>query len=568
MNTVKKTKSLRFKFMAYFSFIIILLLIEMGVTYYLENRYEAVAEDTTHALEFNAFLKERIIDHEEYVLNMMLYLTGSKDDMKVSDYTACNLGKWYYDFTPEPRYQAEFAAVEEPHMILHDTSHEITDLLKSGQSEAAAKLFKDQMLPAVEGVKTALFAISEIESAHVATLNTEMHTLQSLLNAVGIISRVLVIIVAFIISLVLSRMIVNPIYKVVNAMVQVSKGELDTSVDFQSKDELGSLAMAVNDTISKLANIISNIREKSNIVENNSLSIRDSLREISIASDEITTTTVQIANNSDSMANEVESINNSTSELARIGKQLETIVGETSLAIEKSFVASKEGQVAVKTAVSSLDEVSNTVNFAASAVTKLIERSRQIGEMVKVIEVIASQTNLLALNASIESARAGEAGKGFAVVADEIRKLAENSTDAASKIISLIENIESETKATVNSMEFNQEQVISQVKQIRQAEEALNLLYDYNQVTHNSSRSLEEVATIMSNKTESILHAIHEVTVSIQSNAASTEEVTAATEEQNATIITVNEMNQALTNEVIKLSELIKEFKLKAGIKA
>lgn len=565
MNKIKKTKSLRFKFMANFSLIIVLLLVEMGVTLYYEHQYETVVEETTEALEFSAFLKQRIIDHEEYVLNTMLYLTGSKDDMKVSDYTACNLGKWYYSFTPESRYEAEFKAIEEPHMILHDTSHEISELLKSNQKDAASELFRTQMLPAVEKVKTSLFAIAEIETAHVTTLNNEMNTIQSLLNVVGIISRVLVILAAVIISLLLSRMIVNPIYKVVNAMIKVSKGELDTNVDFKSNDELGTLAASVNDTIEKLANIISNIREKSNVVEDNSLSIRDSLKEISIASDEITTTTVQIANNSDAMSTEVASINNSTSELMQIGKQLESVVGETSLAIENSFIASKEGQAAVQTAVSSLDEVSNTVNFAASAVNKLIERSRQIGEMVKVIEVIASQTNLLALNASIESARAGEAGRGFAVVADEIRKLAENSTDAASKIISLIENIESETKATVNSMEFNQEQVLSQVKQIRQAEDALNKLYEYNQMTQNSSRTLEDVATTMSNKTASILKAINTVTDSIQNNAASTEEVTAATEEQNATILTVNEMNQSLTNEVIKLSELIKEFKLKAG---
>jgi methyl-accepting chemotaxis protein len=565
MNKIKKTKSLRFKFMAYFSLIIVLLLVEMGVTLYYEHQYETVVEETTKALEFSAFLKERIIDHEEYVLNTMLYLTGSKDDMKVSDYTACNLGKWYYSFTPESRYEAEFKALEEPHMILHDASHEISELLKSNQKDAAGELFKTQMLPAVEKVKTSLFAIAEIETAHVTTLNNEMNSIQSLLNVVGIASRALVILAAVIISLLLSRMIVNPIYKVVNAMIQVSKGELDTNVDFKSNDELGTLAEAVNDTINKLANIISNIREKSNVVEDNSLSIRDSLKEISIASDEITTTTVQIANNSDAMSTEVASINNSTSELMQIGKQLESVVGETSLAIENSFIASKEGQTAVQTAVSSLDEVSNTVNFATSAVNKLIERSRQIGEMVKVIEVIASQTNLLALNASIESARAGEAGRGFAVVADEIRKLAENSTDAASKIISLIENIESETKATVNSMEFNQEQVLSQVKQIKQAEDALNKLYEYNQMTQNSSRTLEDVATTMSNKTASILKAINTVTDSIQNNAASTEEVTAATEEQNATILTVNEMNQSLTNEVIKLSELIKEFKLKAG---
>jgi methyl-accepting chemotaxis protein len=249
-----------------------------------------------------------------------------------------------------------------------------------------------------------------------------------------------------------------------------------------------------------------------------------------------------------------------------MGQQLDRMVDETGQAIEKSFKASESGQTAIKEVVKSMDEVNKTVDFATNAVNKLIERSRQIGEMVKVIEGIAAQTNLLALNASIESARAGEAGKGFAVVADEIRKLAENSSDAASQIISLIENIESETKATVNSMEFNQELVNSQITHINKAENALTNLYQYNETTQKAGRSLEEVSDLMLSKTELILTSISAVNDSIQSNAASTQEVTAATEEQNATIVTVNEMNQSLTQEVIELNDLIKEFKLKAGV--
>lgn len=565
MNKIKTRDSLRIKFLFYFSVIFILLFAEMGLTLTLENQLSSKVDETVKALEFNVFINEKIIDHEEYIMNLMLYMTGDQKEAKISKHTECNFGQWYENTRPDPRFEAEFNAIAGPHKELHDLSYEIAALVEKNQQNQAMKLFHDKVNPAIELVKESLFAIADVEEQHVEELASQMKNIRSQIEVFGIVSRILVIVITILICIRLSNIILSPIYKVVQSMNQVSNKNLDTVVDFESKDELGSLSNSVNETIKELTLIISNIRKKAIIVEENTLAMRDSLSQIGVASDEITTTSVQIAENTDSMSHEVTSINQSTIELAEMGEKLGNAVNETSKAIENSFVASERGKHSVQLAVASLDEVSNTVNFAASAVTKLIERSRQIGDMVKIIENIASQTNLLALNASIESARAGEAGRGFAVVADEIRNLAESTTDAATQIISLIENIESETKATVNSMEFNQEQVVSQVKEIREAEEALNKIYEYNVITQNSGKSLGDIANLLTQKTESILLAINEVSGAIQSDAASTEEVTAATEEQNATIVTVNEMNEQLAKEIIELSNLIKEFKLKEG---
>lgn len=565
MNKIKTRDSLRIKFLFYFSVIFILLFAEMGLTLTLENQLSSKVDETVKALEFNVFINEKIIDHEEYIMNLMLYMTGDQKEAKISKHTECNFGQWYENTRPDSRFEAEFNAIAGPHKELHDLSYEIVALVEKNQQNQAMKLFHDKVNPAIELVKESLFAIADVEEQHVEELASQMKNIRSQIEVFGIVSRILVIVITILICIRLSNIILSPIYKVVQSMNQVSNKNLDTVVDFESKDELGSLSNSVNETIKELTLIISNIRKKAIIVEENTLAMRDSLSQIGVASDEITTTSVQIAENTDSMSHEVTSINQSTIELAEMGEKLGSAVNETSKAIENSFAASEQGKHSVQLAVASLDEVSNTVNFATSAVTKLIERSRQIGDMVKIIENIASQTNLLALNASIESARAGEAGRGFAVVADEIRNLAESTTDAATQIISLIENIESETKATVNSMEFNQEQVVSQVKEIREAEEALNKIYEYNVITQNSGKSLGDIANLLTQKTESILLAINEVSGAIQSDAASTEEVTAATEEQNATIVTVNEMNEQLAKEIIELSNLIKEFKLKEG---
>ncbi len=568
MSKTKKATSLRIKFIFYFSIIIAILLVDFLLTYDLEKEYSSSVEDTVEALEIANFMNERIIDHEAYVLNTMLFMTGNIDDPGVSVHTECNLGKWYYNATPDPEYEDVFHEIDAAHENLHNASKEIKGLIEVDKFDEAMLVFSKKMKPSFESVKSSLATIADIEEQQAQGFQEEMKSINTIMLRITIISRIVVIVVSILISLRLANIILIPIYKVVQSMNQVSNKNLNTAVDHKSNDELGDLSNAVNETIEELILIVSNIRRKVVSVENNSLAMKDSLNQINIASDEITVTNVQIAENIDSMSNEVVSIQKSTIELSDIGKQLNDLVGNTNLAIENSFSASKDGQEAVLKAVSGLDEVSNTVNFAADAIVKLIERSREIGEMVQVIENIAGHTNLLALNASIESARAGEAGKGFAVVADEIRKLAVNTTNAATQIISLIENIESETEATVNSMEFNQEQVASQVEQIKAAEKALNKIHEYNIKTQESSKTLEEIANILAHKTESILTSVDGVTESIQSDAASVEEVTAATEEQNATITTVNQMNHQFVDATIELNNLIKEFKLKEGEEA
>ncbi len=563
MKKEKSKKKLRMKFLLAFSVIGILLILETGFTLFFENRINNLVNDVEEAYEFQIFVKEKIIDHEEYVFKMTLSLEDPTLNFQATDYKSCALGQWYYAYTPEDRNRQIFTEMEEPHMNLHHASEEIDALIEAGKISEAKAIFVSEAIPAVEHVKEHLFELAQVELDYTNTKLDALHTAQSTVMILGIIIRSTAILLSIGIAIYLSNMIIKPLYKIAASMQEISVGNLDTFVDFKSNDELGSLADQVNHMIEKLTLIIGGIREKSKVVEDGSAVITESLNEIRIASDEITNTTVQIAQNSDQMAGEVAHISEDTNEMHNMGDLLDEIAAETSRAINLSYVASKEGQQSVEIATTSMNEVKNTVNFAAEAIMKLIERSQQIGNMVKVIEDISSQTNLLALNASIESARAGEAGRGFAVVAEEIRKLAENSSDAAAKIVSLIENIESETKATVNSMEFNQEQVLEQVSNINNANVALTEILKQTEKTKSMSIQLTEMVVQLKTKSNNIDEAVAQVSDAIQSNAASAEEVTAATEEQNATITTVNEMTQQLSVQVDQLGHLISEFKLK-----
>src|SRR5215813_1318837 len=113
---------------------------------------------------------------------------------------------------------------------------------------------------------------------------------------------------------------------------------------------------------------------------------------------------------------------------------------------------------AVEKATAAMKSVNESSVAVTDAMKALAEKSEQIGGIVETITGIAGQTNLLALNAAIEAARAGEQGRGFAVVAEEVRKLAEESQQAAVTISTLIEEIQTETERTVQTVEQGAQQ--------------------------------------------------------------------------------------------------------------
>jgi methyl-accepting chemotaxis protein len=180
------------------------------------------------------------------------------------------------------------------------------------------------------------------------------------------------------------------------------------------------------------------------------------------------------------------------------------------------------------------------VGQAEDAMRRIEESSKQISNIIGVIDEIAFQTNLLALNAGVEAARAGEAGKGFAVVAQEVRELAQRSANAAKEIKELIQNSSTE--------------VSSGVDLVRRASEALRTIGGFITDMNTHMDAIAISAKEQSTGLSEVNQAVNSMDQTTQQNAAMVEQSNAASSE--------------LAAEAGKLRELISQFKIDGSASA
>ena len=287
----------------------------------------------------------------------------------------------------------------------------------------------------------------------------------------------------YLISYLLKNML-KPIDTIVVAADRIGAGDLDINLEVVSKDEIGMLSNRFNNTAEALKIMITDIASTLNAIANNNLNVN--------ASASYNGQFIQIET---SMHNIINNLNNIMYNIYEAADQVakgsnEVAEGSTQLAqgaseqasIINSFIESvkalttniEQGMQHIKTTNEMAIETTQNATDGSEYMKKMVEAmgnidtsSKEISQIIKVIDAIAAQTNLLALNAAIESARAGEAGKGFAVVANEIRELANKSSEAVQDITKLIVNsIEKveEGKIIVNNTSTELEKIVDSAK--------------------------------------------------------------------------------------------------------
>ncbi len=360
----------------------------------------------------------------------------------------------------------------------------------------------------------------------------------------------------------LTKIISKPIEVIVKGMTAAEKGDLTVNLDIDTDDEFSMLGEKFNSMINNLAELTRSIVSVADQVAGSADQLNAGAGESSKTTEQIAMTIQMVATGTEDQAKSIEqtsmTINEMTTALQEVADNAQSVLN----AAKEANESAAGGGLAVDKAIGQMQSINKTVNSTALTVRALGERSQQIGYIVDVITGIAKQTNLLALNAAIEAARAGEQGRGFAVVAEEVRKLAEQSQEAAKQIADLIMEIQIETGQAVETMESGIQEVILGTKAVNGAGEAFNeIITTINKVT----KKVQEVSIAteeMAAGSEQAVVAIQNVASISEETAASAEQVAAAAEEQTASIQEVAASATILAQAADELRDMVRHFKV------
>jgi methyl-accepting chemotaxis protein len=325
-----------------------------------------------------------------------------------------------------------------------------------------------------------------------------------------------------------------PLKRLEEASRRAGEGDLSTQLDIATADEVGRLSSSFRNMLSSLRAALGASREVSELVMQESASASESAEQVNASLEQLSRIIQQLSRNAAVETEHLERISSAMREMMGV---IEESYDQSNRGVEINQSASQvaeAGLVNANSAVSQMEKVQSIIQEAARSIASLQEKTEQIGTIVDLIQSIADQTNLLALNAAIEAARAQEFGRGFAVVAEEVRKLAEESAQATSRISGLVREIEAGTAQSVSFMEKSRQEVSAGVEQVRETGSSLDGIFELVTQAVQLSGAIAAITHRSMQQSEVLREAVDEVSRIIESNAASAQEVSASIEEQSA----------------------------------
>lgn len=392
----------------------------------------------------------------------------------------------------------------------------------------AAMLQYGKLTTEARTLHTEVEALSDIAQEKAAKVAKKA---ELIINAIAFV----ILVIIFLILVNIFRSINSPIKELKKIAENFSCVNFSMLMDDSRKDEFGMVSSDFNKATEKLNVILSNVK---NITE-----------VLSLRSEEISSSAIQLASNAKEQSSQTTRAVKTLEDLTASFTGVANNTTDTAASAKNAADLSLESADVITGTVTGMNNIAQSVSDSAVNIEALDSGSKQIGEIIKVINDIAGQTNLLALNAAIEAARAGEQGRGFAVVADEVRKLAEKTTSSTSEVGDMIKGIQDNTAKTVSSLTEWRKEVESSLELANKAGNALQMIVvAVDNVTHKS-QEIAASADGQARTGEIVISDIESISNLARQAAENAQDSSNATRDMNVL--------------VQKLHNLINEFKLR-----
>jgi methyl-accepting chemotaxis protein len=412
----------------------------------------------------------------------------------------------------------------------YNYSHSLIDLQRVGEAAEAA-------LTAREYATDLIGLVREFSSEHAAGSAASS---QLLVDATR--DREITMWLVFIASVVVGSAIVIatlravdlPLSKLTNVATRFAKGDLRPVSMGSMPYELAQVGGAMTEVGARLRHLVSEVTEQSDRIVATAGDLSAMSEELAASGSTVSTAMVVISDGARKQVQALADGQHATDQLreaAQTNVEVATRVSEVGGRIHQ--LARRHGED-VTAAGSALLDLGDIVQTSATQVEELDKVSESIDEFVDLIKQVSSQTNLLALNAAIEAARASVGGEGFAVVADEVRQLADSSGGAADEAAKSVALVRQQVAQVAGTMEFGRRRVEGVESVAQGAAKALDEIVKVVTEVEDAADKVSRSAHVNLMAAENIKHLMMEVAEQAQAHANSSEQVSAAAEEQGA----------------------------------
>lgn len=540
----------------------------------------AIFKLTTLSHEMNTIYEEKTVPSnwisDAVVFNLridriILEMTASKDNNeKKALYKEVNegidevLGNFatLEKMTLTPEEQADLDNFYKQVDIFTEDQNKVFDLALANKNDAAYKLYKTNVKEPRSAMIDSLEHMRQLKMDQTKDINEHNAASVSNLKTFIIIIASVAAILIIVMSMLIIRSITMPMRDLHEQVSALAQGDFTVKGTYDSNDEFGQLTQSFNQMITQLSSVLHQVQDSAKLIDDTSIQLGSNVDESSNAMTHVVQSVQQITEGAETtqqkLQGNVQSIQNVTAQFDVMKQHVDELNALSQIAYE----AANTGTSTITANVDQMQHIRSSVEQSNDVIQTLANRISEVDQILKVITGIADQTNLLALNAAIEAARAGEHGKGFAVVADEVRKLAEQSLEAANSIGTILSTIKSDTAHSVSIMEVVLKEAHSGISTTEHTAQQFNEIVQH---TENMTPSITTIATNIHDIKREI-DVINEngeelLAVSTQ-NAQNAELVSASTEEQSASLDEIHQSSNGLTEIATNLNTTVQQFKV------